>query len=233
MPYKSTITFTLDTICPWTYLGYLRLAKALSAFRSSNPDSPVTFTLLLAPYQLYPEFSKDGVDKYAWYRDEKYAGSEERMGMYVEYMTALGRDEGVEMRWKAEGEEGGVIANTFEAHRILHVLQEEYSSDHALRALEALYEQYFCQAQNPSSAPTLHQACTKAGLGAEQVKEIVGDAEMGKRETKAKIREQAGNGVDSVPYVVFEGRKRDFTLVGAKSVGEYVKVLGQVEKEAR
>jgi predicted DsbA family dithiol-disulfide isomerase len=51
------------------------------------------------------------------------------------------------------------------------------------------------------------------------------------RETKAAIQEQAGNGVDSVPYVIFEGRKRDFTLIGAKSVAEYEKALGQVAKE--
>jgi hypothetical protein len=38
--------------------------------------------------------------------------------------------------------------------------------------------------------------------------------------------------VDSVPYVVFEGRKRDFTEIGAKKVEEYVKVLIQVAKEA-
>ena len=44
-------------------------------------------------------------------------------------------------------------------------------------------------------------------------------------------REQAGNGVGSVLYVVFEGKRRDFTLVGAKEVGEYVKTLEQVSKE--
>jgi len=46
------------------------------------------------------------------------------------------------------------------------------------------------------------------------------------------IREQAGNGVDAVPYVVIEGKKRDFTLEGAKEVAEYVKVLEQVAKES-
>jgi predicted DsbA family dithiol-disulfide isomerase len=50
-------------------------------------------------------------------------------------------------------------------------------------------------------------------------------------ETRMTIREQVGNGVDSVPYVVFEGRRRDFTLVGAKEVDEYLKILGQIAKE--
>ncbi len=46
------------------------------------------------------------------------------------------------------------------------------------------------------------------------------------------IREQAGNGIDSVPYVVVEGKRRDFTLQGAKEVEEYVKALEQVVKES-
>jgi predicted DsbA family dithiol-disulfide isomerase len=39
--------------------------------------------------------------------------------------------------------------------------------------------------------------------------------------------------VDAVPYVVFEGKRRDFTLEGCKEVDEYVKVLEQVVKESK
>lgn len=46
------------------------------------------------------------------------------------------------------------------------------------------------------------------------------------------IREQAGNGIDSVPYMVVEGRRRDFTLEGAKEVAEYLKALEQIAKES-
>lgn len=60
----------------------------------------------------------------------------------------------------------------------------------------------------------------------------MGDESEGMMDAKMAIREQVGNGVDSVPYVVFEGKKRDFTLVGAKEVGEYLKTMEQVAKEA-
>jgi predicted DsbA family dithiol-disulfide isomerase len=46
------------------------------------------------------------------------------------------------------------------------------------------------------------------------------------------IREQAGNGVDSVPYLVLEGKRRDLTLVGAKEVGEYEKALQTIVTES-
>lgn len=46
------------------------------------------------------------------------------------------------------------------------------------------------------------------------------------------IREQASNGVDAVPNIMIEGKRRDFTLEGAKDVAEYVKTLEQVIKES-
>ena len=58
------------------------------------------------------------------------------------------------------------------------------------------------------------------------------DQEDGLREVKDLVREQKMDGVDSVPYVVVEGRRRDVTLVGAKEVEEYVKSLETVVKES-
>ncbi|KAF2821924.1 thioredoxin-like protein [Ophiobolus disseminans] len=228
MSYSSTITFTLDTICPWTYLGFTRLTAALAAFAVSHPDASVTFTLKLAPYQLYPGFSAAGENKYEWYKREKYNGSEERMRMYVGAMRDLGEKDGIAFDF-----ENGMIANTLNAHRILRFLQETYSPSHALVALSSLYEQYFSEAKHPSSRDTLVTACLAAGLSRADAEELVNNEEKWLKETKAAIREQAQNGVDSVPYVVVEGRRRDFTLVGAKSEEDYRKVLEQVVKEAR
>lgn len=225
--YKSTITFTLDTICPWTYIAFTRLTKALAIFQREHPNSSATFELKLAPYQLFPDFSSEGVNKYEWYKNEKYGSSEERMQMYINAMKNLGMEDDLNFDYTS-----GVIANTLHAHRILQFLQDNHSPQHALSTLSSLYEQYFSQSAHPSSSATLITACMSAGLSLAEAEEIVQDEREWLADTKAAIREQASNGVDSVPYVVFEGRKRDFTLIGAQSVEEYMKVLRQVVKEA-
>lgn len=46
------------------------------------------------------------------------------------------------------------------------------------------------------------------------------------------IREQASNGIDAVPHIMIEGKRRDVTLEGAKEVEEYVKALQQIIKES-
>jgi hypothetical protein len=70
-----------------------------------------------------------------------------------------------------------------------------------------------------------------AGLAEEDAKQFIADENEGLMETKTVIREQGLNGIDSVPHVMIEGRRRDLTLEGAKEVGEYIASLEQVVKE--
>lgn len=142
-------------------------------------------------------------------------------------MGALGESEGIKFDFSS-----GPFANTFHAHRVLLYVQEHCGADAAVKALERLYDLYFTQRAHPSSVETLMEACLAAGLPEDEARRVVEDESEEAVETKMAIREQAGNGVDSVPYIVFEGKRRDFTLIGAKEVGEYVKTLEQVVKEA-
>ena len=65
-----------------------------------------------------------------------------------------------------------------------------------------------------------------------EAKALIEDREEGLMDVKMLIREQVGNGIDAVPYIVIEGKRRDLTLEGAKSVDEYVKALQQIIKES-
>ena len=59
------------------------------------------------------------------------------------------------------------------------------------------------------------------------------DKNDGLRDVKMLVREQAGNGVDSVPYIMFEGKKRDLTEIGAKEVDDYLRCLETIAKESK
>lgn len=99
--------------------------------------------------------------------------------------------------------------------------------------IQALYWQYFEDEQDPSSDETLLKATTKACILESDAKSFVKNKDDGLRDVKMLIREQAGNGVDSVPTITFEGKRRDITLVGAKDVEEYLKTLQTIVKESR
>lgn len=76
------------------------------------------------------------------------------------------------------------------------------------------------------------KATADAGIPEDEAKAVIEDKNEGLMDVKALIREQASNGVDSIPTILVEGKKRDFTLVGAKDVEEYEKVLHQIAKES-
>ncbi|TKA71594.1 hypothetical protein B0A49_04727 [Cryomyces minteri] len=224
MPYESTISFTLDTICPWTYLAKKRLDVALARVRSANPAA--TFVVKYLPYQLYQEASKEGEDKYAWYMASKYGGSEERMKIYTTLMAAYGVGLGIDFKF------GGTVANTLDAHRLVQHYQSQRGPACADALINSLYRQYFEEERHPSSPQTLLTAAQEAGIDEKEARAFIEDEYEGLQDVKMLVREQTGNGVDAVPYVVLEGRRRDFTLQGAKEVDEYVKTLEQVVKES-
>lgn len=221
--YESQITFTLDTICPWTYLAKKRLDAAL-AHLPPEVTSRAAFTLRIAPYQLYPSFGPPQ-DKRAWHRDAKFLGSEERTDLFVELMREHGRACGVDFRL------GGVIADSLRAHRVLQCFQASEGPERAVRIVDALYRKYFEEERDPSATDTLVEACVEAGVAEAKARRVVEDDGEGLVEVKAMLRESALNGIDSVPHIVFEGRRRDLTLVGAKDVSDYVKAMETIAKE--
>ena len=96
-----------------------------------------------------------------------------------------------------------------------------------------MYEQYFEQEKHPSSPETLLKAAVSAGVEEAEAKAFIDHENEGLQDTKLAIREQASNGIDSVPYIILEGKRRDFTLVGAKEIQEYLKEMEKLAKEAK
>lgn len=244
--YTSQITFTLDTICPWTYLAKKRLAAALAQL-PAHVTSRVAFafpTIQIRPYQLYPDpdkaFGPEAAttppDRYVWQRDKKFLGSEETMQRFTQAMAAYGAAEGIQFVFQ------GPIGDTLHAHRVIWYFQEQEqqqaSSENeeggiGSKIVDALYRRYFEQGQHPSSHETLLAACVEAGVPEPEARRVVVEDEgLGLAGVRAALRKAAQDGVDSVPTVVFEGKRRDITLVGAKEVRDYVKAMETIAKES-
>ncbi|RMZ85017.1 hypothetical protein DV738_g308, partial [Chaetothyriales sp. CBS 135597] len=206
--------------------SHISFTLALRRFRVSAQNDAVKFTVSYFPFQLNPETTKEGEDKYEWFRKSKYGDSEEKMAMYIKLMSAYGQSAGINYKF------GGTIANTLDAHRVIQHFQEEKGSEVADKIINSLYFQYFENEKHPSSVETLLAATTAAGIPESEARPFIEDGNQGLFEVKSKIQDQAHNGVDSVPYIVIEGKRRDITLVGAKEVEEYEKALAQIAKES-
>lgn len=207
-----------------TYLAKRRLSRALATLPS---DCPVTFTTVYKPYQLFPEASQEGEGKYEWYKRAKYGESEEKMQMYVALMTAYGQAEGIQYKFR------GIVANTLHAHRLVQHYQQSKGASTAGALIDSLYRQYFEEEKHPSSVQTLVAAAKDAGIDESEAKAFIENQDEGLLDVESAVRKQVGNGIDSVPYIVLEGKRRDITLVGCKEVADYEKALAQIIKESK
>lgn len=141
-------------------------------------------------------------------------------------MTAYGVSAGINYKF------GGKVANTLNAHRVIQHFQESKGPETADKIVNSLYRQYFEEEKHPSTDSTLLEACNEAGVDEKEAKAVVDEKDEGMQDVKMLIREQAGNGIDSVPFILFEGKRRDITLQGAQEVEDYVKALNQIVKES-
>lgn len=192
----------------------------------TDSSTKVNFTVVFKPYQLYPEASKEGEDKYHWYKRSKYGDSEEKMKTYITLMSAYGASAGIDFKFR------GTVGNTLNAHRVIQHFQETKGAHVADKLVNSLYRLYFEEEQHPSTPETLLTACKEAGIEEAEAKAFIDDENDSLQETKLLIQEQAHNDVDSVPFIVFEGKRRDITLQGANEVEDYVKALNSIVKES-
>lgn len=146
--------------------------------------------------------------------------------MYQTLMGANGEKDGIKFKF------GGTVANTLQAHRCIQHFQETKGPETANRFIDSLYRQYFEEEKHPSAHETLLTAAKEAGIDDADAKAFIEDEDEELMDTKMLIREQAGNGIDAVPYIVVEGKKRDHTLEGCREVTEYVNTLNRVIKES-
>ena len=178
------------------------------------------------PFQLYPEASEEGEDKFEWYKKSRYGDSDEKMEMYKALMGSYGAAEGIDFKF------GGTVANTLHAHRLIQHFQEEKGPETADRIVKSLYKQYFEEERHPSSDETLLRAATEAGIDESEAKAFIENRREGLQDVKVLIMDQAGNQVDSVPRIKIEGKRRDFDLEGAKEVDDYLATLNKVIRES-
>lgn len=249
-------------LSPTLSLLRLELALANYA-ASTNSHAPVKFTVHFAPYQLYPALTDAGQDKRAWFVETKHAGSAERMAQFEAVMQSYADPLGVKFSWDgstantlhahrviqwfqgASGRDGDDDNDDdfYDGEQEKQAARQRYAaygSAAASRIIDALYRMYFEEARHPSSPETLVAACVEGGIPEDEARQVVGAAggqhdasATGALLARRKIMMSRADGVDSVPTVVFEGRRRDVTLVGAKEVFEYEKALATIVKECQ
>ncbi len=198
-----TIDVVSDFVCPWCFIGARRLDDVLAR---SGTDARVSHH----PFLLDPTIPLEGVDLRDRLR-QKFGRDPTPMFAHVE---SAAREAGIALDFgKIRG-----YPSTLRAHAIV-ARAEEKGTQRALA--RALFEAYFLEGRDIGALDVLGDVASRHGFDREEAVAIASDAVALDR-ARAEAADAAAQGVDGVPFFVFDGR---VAFSGAQPVAIFERAL--------
>lgn len=204
-----------DPICPWCYIGKMRLGAALS----QRPDLPVA--IRWRAFQLNPDMPAEGLDRQT-YLQAKFGGPERAIQIY-ERISRVGREVDIDFRFDLIRR----TPNTIPAHRLIRYAQRP-EVGRADAVTDALFQAYFLEGRSIGDAPALVEIGVEAGIERgpladyfgtdEDVDEIVAEDMFARR-----------LGIGGVPCFIVDGK---YALSGAQEPESFLPLFDMALKEA-
>ncbi|HET9634902.1 MAG TPA: DsbA family oxidoreductase [Gemmatimonadaceae bacterium] len=197
-----------DVMCPFCYLGKRRFAKALGDF-ADRADVEVIWK----SFQLNPSLETDpGISVTQYLAREK--GLDVRVAEQMNDRVArMARQDGPIYNFDEV-----VVANTFDAHRLIHFARSQGLQD---QAIEKLFSAYFTEGRNVDDRATLIELGREIGLDGDAVAAML-DSETYAAEVNADIEEARDLGINGVPFFVFD---RAYVVSGAQDAEVFADAL--------
>ncbi|SET32055.1 DsbA family oxidoreductase [Oceanicella actignis] len=204
-----TLDIISDPICPWCYIGKVKLDRALEA-AGENP-----FDITWRPFQLNPDMPPEGMDRRA-YLEAKFGGPERAAQVYAAIAQAA-RDAGLDIDFSRIAR----TPNTLDAHRL--ILWSRATGNQSA-VVSQLFRRYFQLGQDISDHEVLIDAARAAGMEPEVVARLLAsDADKDEiRRQDAAAREM---GVSGVPTFIVAGRH---VLQGAQETELWSQVIDEL-----
>lgn len=207
-----------DIACPWCYIGKRRFATALADFPHRD-HVEVTWR----SYELSPTTpvgpGRPEIDMLA---SLKGIPHDQVKRMFAQ-VTAVAAGEGL-----AYDFDRSLAANTFAAHRLVHLARTTGGAELAERTLEALFSAHFEHGADLGDDETLVRIVSGAGIDEESVRTALAGDE-GADAVRADEDEARALGVTGVPFFVVDRR---IAVSGAQPADVFTQLLEAGWREA-
>ncbi len=200
-----------DPICPWCYIGWTNLARAMEA----RPDHP--FVLEWHPFQLNPDMPRGGMDRRD-YLELKFGGREGAVHAYqpvVDHAAAAGLDLRLDRIARTP--------STLDAHRLIHWAGIE---GRQTPVAVALFRAYFDEGRDIGDPEVLRQIAETTGLDGAMIAKLL-DGEADVESIRARDAHARSRGVQGVPCFIV-GKKH--VVTGAQSTDLWLQVIDEVRE---
>lgn len=211
-----TIEVWSDIVCPWCYIGKRRLEHALQEIEGASEEG---VEIVWRSFELDPEASPPPGATLAQLLASKYGMSREQTQQMQERVTEVARQEGLEFHL-----EQARPANTFAAHRLLHLAR---SLGKGAEMKERLLRAYFTEGCPVGDEKTLLALAEELGISSEEAQRAFEDEAIGEqvRHDERRAREL---GIRGVPFFVINGA---YGISGAQPVEIFQQVFHNILQE--
>jgi predicted DsbA family dithiol-disulfide isomerase len=198
-----------DVMCPFCYIGKRKFEQALDQFAHKN-DVKVVWK----SFQLNPAMKTEPGKNINQYLAEVKGWPVEQAKQMNDRVTDMARQVGLEYNF-----DKAVVANSWDAHRLVQLAKEHGLGD---AAEERLFRAYFTEGRNTADHATLVELGTDIGLDATDVTRVLSSKEYS-QEVSQDIYEAQQVGARGVPFFVLNrryavsGAQQPETFLGALS----------------
>jgi predicted DsbA family dithiol-disulfide isomerase len=210
-----------DIACPWCYIGKRRFAAALEQFEHRDHVRVTWRSFELQP-DAEPSSAHPGMTEAQMLSERKGMPVAQVQQMFAQ-VTSVAASVGLAYDFDTV-----VPANTFDAHRLVHVAQDLGGADVAADVVERLMSAHFEHGRVVDDAEVLVEIAVAAGLDAQPVRAALA-SDAGAGAVRADEAEAAALGIQGVPFFV-AGRK--LGVSGAQPVEVFAQLLAQAWRDA-
>jgi predicted DsbA family dithiol-disulfide isomerase len=203
-----------DVACPWCFIGKRRFESALENFEHKDEVE-----VQWRSYQLDPTLPEHYHGSETEYLSEIKGMPQQQVRQMFEHVTAQAAGEGL-----AYDFDKIVVANSFMAHRFMHLAKEHGRMD---AAKEALLSGHFEHGEDIGDIDYLARTGVVLGLDEAEVRETLASDKYS-AEVRADIAEARALGVNGVPFFVLD---RKYGISGAQPAEVFGRALQQAWAE--
>jgi predicted DsbA family dithiol-disulfide isomerase len=197
-----------DIACPYCYIGFVHLKKAIQLFQGEKPD------IILRSFELEPDIAANSGETQHMAVMRKYHQSPGRAQQTLDGAVRAGYSAGVTINFDKV-----ITTNTFHAHRLIHFAE---SFGRGLEMKERLFKAYFTEGQHIGDKATLVKIAADLDIDAKAVL----DSDLYSAEVRKDEHESHDLDIRSVPFFLFN---KKYSISGAQPVDTFLELLNQLQ----
>lgn len=202
-----------DVVCPFCYIGKRKFEQALEHFPQRD-----SVEIEWKSFQLNRDLETNPAINIHQYLAEHKGISLEQAKALNERVATMAREVGLQYHF-----DNVIVANSFDAHRMLHLAKKHHKQD-AME--ERLFKAYFIEGKNTADHNILIQLAVEVGLNEHEVRTSLKNNNFAE-DVEQDLYEAQQIGVNGVPFFVFANK---YAVTGAQPVEVFIEVLNKVSK---